>query len=99
VGSYATLQVRVWDITKYGTFAQAFVAGDYGWSMPFNFRAPDFAHGAPATTAYMENFRGIGLPIGMGLPIPEPAALTLGALAGGAWLVWRWRCRRQAHLN
>ena len=87
VGASATLQVRVWDIAKYGTFAQAFAAGEYGWSQPFNQRMPDFAHGDPATDAYMENFRG------MAWPIPEPAALTLGLLAGGALLLWR-RCSR-----
>jgi hypothetical protein len=89
IGSYATLQVRVWDITKYGTFAQAFAAGEYTWSVPFNFRAPDFAHGDPATAAYMEGLRAFGGAPGL---CPEPSALALGLLAGGAC----WFMRRRA---
>jgi len=91
IGSYATLQVRVWDITKYGTFAQAFAAGEYAWSLPFNFRAPDFAHGDLATAAYMEGLRAFGGAPGL---CPEPSSLALGLLAGGAW--WFMRRRRGA---
>jgi len=75
VGSFATLQVRVWDVTKYGTFAQAFAAGEYGWSQPFNFRAPVL--GDPTTAAYMEGLRAFVTNVRL---IPEPSALALGVL-------------------
>ena len=88
VGTFATLQVRVWDIAKYATFAQAFAGGEYAWSVPFNFRAPDFVHGDPANAAYMEGLRAFPLSI-----IPEPSAFPLGLLAGGALLLWRRRSR------
>jgi len=39
-GQTATLQVRVWDLDQYATFAEAFAAGAYGWSQPFNFTVP-----------------------------------------------------------
>jgi hypothetical protein len=70
VGGLATLQVRVWDITKYGTFAQAFAAGEYGWSQPFLYRAPTPYE--PNPLSYMENLRAFVV------YIPEPSALALG---------------------
>jgi uncharacterized protein (TIGR03382 family) len=85
VGTYATLQVRVWDITKYSAFALAFAANDYGWSTPFNYRAPIPTD--PATASYMEGFRGINA-------CPEPATVALGLLAAGAWLLTRRRPAR-----
>jgi hypothetical protein len=88
IRSIATLQVRVWDITRFATFAQAFAAGQYGWSQPFNFRAPDFADGEPATAAYMEGLRAF---IVCADQCPEPTTLALGFIAGGAWLCLRLR--------
>jgi hypothetical protein len=70
LGRFATLQVRVWDITKYATFAQAFAAGEYGWSQPFLFRAPTFTD--PPTISYMENLRAFVV------YVPEPSVLALG---------------------
>jgi hypothetical protein len=81
----ATLQVRAWDITKYATFAQAFAANDYGWSQPFNQRMPDFAHGDPATLAYMEGLRAFAI------TVPEPSTIALGVLGVAGLLALRRR--------
>jgi hypothetical protein len=80
----ATLQVRAWDGTKYGSFAQAFAAGEYGWSNPFNQRMPDFAHGDPATAAYMEGLRAFAI-------VPEPSTIALGVLGVAGLLALRRR--------
>jgi hypothetical protein len=85
-GSSATLQVRVWDLTKYGTFAQAFAAGEYGWSQPFNYWPPFL--GDPLTYAYMENLRAFVV------YIPEPSALALGGF--GLLGLFALRRRRRA---
>jgi hypothetical protein len=82
----ATLQVRAWDITKYATFAQAFAANDYGWSQPFNQRMPDFAHGDPATLAYMEGLRAFAIGV-----VPEPSTIALGVLGVAGLLALRRR--------
>ena len=84
LGETATLQVRVWDITKYATFAAAFAANDYGWSVPFNQRMPDFAHGDPATLAYMEGLRAFAI-------VPEPSTIALGVLGVAGLLAIRRR--------
>jgi hypothetical protein len=81
----ATLQVRAWDITKYATFAAAFAANDYGWSQPFNQRMPDFAHGDPATLAYMEGLRAFAV------GVPEPSTIALGVLGVAGLLALRRR--------
>jgi hypothetical protein len=81
----ATLQVRVWDTTKYASFAQAFAANDYGWSQPFNQRMPDFAHGDPAALAYMEGFRAFAV------GVPEPSTIALGVLGVAGLLALRRR--------
>jgi len=80
----ATLQVRAWDITKYATFAAAFAANDYGWSLPFNQRMPDFAHGDPAPLAYMESLRAFAI-------VPEPSTIALGVLGVAGLLALRRR--------
>jgi len=71
-GRWATLQVRVWDMTRYGTFAQAFAAGEYGWSQPFNSYTP--YPDEPITLGYMENLRAFVV------LIPEPSVLALGGI-------------------
>lgn len=73
ISTFATLQVRVWDTVKYVSFADAFSHNDYGWSVPFNFHAPDFAHGDPASAAYMEGLQAFAM-------VPEPSTIALGVL-------------------
>jgi hypothetical protein len=80
----ATLQVRAWDGSKYGSFAQAFAAGEYGWSNPFNQRMPDFLHGDPSTLAYMESLRAFAI-------VPEPSTIALGVLGVAGLLALRRR--------
>jgi hypothetical protein len=80
-GSFATLQVRIWDIDKYASFAQAFAAGQYGWSIPFDFYAPIGAAGK------MEGLRFCNL-------CPEPSLVTFGFL-GAAAVIFGFRRRKK----
>src|SRR5438552_17192254 len=77
VGQVATLQVRVWDITKYATYLDAFAHGEYTASAPFLYMVPG-AVGSPFAF-YVDNLRAFG-----GLDCPEPSTpmlLALGAVA------------------
>jgi hypothetical protein len=87
-GAFATLQVRVWDIDKYATFAQALAGGVYAWSAPFDWKAPVL--GDPPSAMFMDNLRAFQGPLA-----PEPATIALGAL-GAASLVW---LRRKARVG
>ena len=87
---YATLQVRVWDITKYASYAEAFAAGESLASAPFNYRVPYEGELGPAVY-YMNDLRAFGpATLSTGSPCPEPstwALLTIGAIA------WLWSGR------
>jgi hypothetical protein len=54
-GQTVTLQVRVWDWTRYASFADAWAAGEYGVSEPFLYTPPQ--PGSPPDQYYMENLR------------------------------------------
>ena len=83
IGATATLQVRVWDVTKFSTFAAAIAGGGlYGQSAPFNYTVP--APGSPPDAYYMDALRSFHL-------VPEPSAIALGVLAVGSLLLFRRR--------
>src|SRR5215813_2732964 len=52
---FASLQVRVWDDTKYQSFAEAFAAGEFGASAPFTYLVPPPNSLPPSY--YMDNLR------------------------------------------
>jgi len=81
-GTVATLQVRVWDTTKYTSFAQAFAAGEYGRSVSFNWSAPN--PGDPPNANYMNNLAAFAL-------VPEPSTIALGILGAASLLALRRR--------
>jgi len=83
-GSMATLQVRVWDTARYNSFAAAFAAQDYGWSTPFNYRAPTPAD--PANASFMEGLRAFTVG-----SVPEPSTIALGVLGVAGLLALRRR--------
>jgi hypothetical protein len=80
--SWVTLQVRVWDITKYSTFEQAFQAGEYGWSTPFNLRTQE--QGSDFPIPLLNGLRAFAL-------IPEPSTFALGLAVAAGWLAVRLR--------
>ncbi len=86
VGQVATLQVRVWDITKYATYLDAFAHGEYTASAPFLYTVPQPLSFPDAY--YMDNLRAFAA-----LSSPEPSAPIFLALGAVAWL-WL-RMRRQ----
>jgi len=77
-----TLQVRVWDSTKFQTFAQAFAAGEFGASSPFGYTVPDL--GSTPNKYYMENLQAFAL-------VPEPSTIALGVLGLAGLLALRRR--------
>jgi hypothetical protein len=78
VGAGATLQVRVWDGVKYGSFEQAVASGEFSMSAPFNYTVP--AAGSAPDKYYMDNLRAWAV-------IPEPSTWTLAALVGATLVV------------
>ena len=82
-GQTATLQVRVWDITRYPTYQAAFAAGSYAVSAPFNYTVPS-ADNIDPSKYYMDNLRAFGPPLEA--CVPEPTTVSLLALGGLAWL-------------
>jgi hypothetical protein len=81
-GTFATLQVRVWDISKYANFNAAFNAGEYGWSTPFDWKAP--VAGDPPSGNFMDGMRAFAL-------VPEPSTIALGVLGAASLLFLRRR--------
>ena len=80
IGETVNLQVRVWDITRFATYAQAAAAGGVaGQSQPFSFLIP-----ASTDTAglAMKNLRAFAL-------VPEPSTIALGVLGLGSLLLFR----------
>lgn len=61
VGETAILQVRVWDIKKYPTFSDAFVAGEFGASAPFVYMVPQVT--SPPSSYYMDGLRAFALTV------------------------------------
>jgi len=84
VGQIATLQVRVWDITKFASYAEAVGGGSfYTASAPFNYRVPNV--GPPPDHWYLNELRAFGC-------VPEPSTMILLLMAGsGLWFVRRRR--------
>ena len=79
----ATLQVRVWDITKFQSYDAAKAAGGLtGASAPFAYTVP--AAGNQPDAYYMDNLRGFAL-------VPEPSTIALGVLGLGSLLLFRRR--------
>ncbi|HXJ55904.1 MAG TPA: hypothetical protein VNU68_04490 [Verrucomicrobiae bacterium] len=75
----ATLQVRVWDGVKYGSFEQAVASGgEFSMSAPFNYTVP--AAGSAPDKYYMDNLRAWAV-------IPEPSTWTMAALVGATLVV------------
>src|SRR5262245_41012163 len=87
VGGSATLQVRVWDGFKYGSFGEAVAAGgEFSMSVPFNYTVP--TAGSTPDKYYMDNLRAWAI-------IPEPSTWTLAALVGAALAVVTKKARRR----
>jgi len=85
VGQFATLQVRVWDVTQFGTYAEAVEGiGFHAASAPFNFLYPDIS--PPPDHWYLNELRAFGC-------VPEPSSYAFWLL-GTATLLWV-RARRQ----
>lgn len=81
-GGTATLQVRVWDGSLYGTYAAAVTAGGVtGKSAAFNYTAPT----PPSTATAMEGLQSFTL------QVPEPSTIALGVLGAASLLVVRRR--------
>ena len=78
-GQSATLQVRVWDYASYPTFTDAFIAGQYAVSAPFNYMVP--VGGFPPWAFSMNGFQGIRQPC----PEPSPFALLGLGVCGWGW--------------
>ena len=79
VGQVATLQVRVWDITKYASYLDAYVHGEYTASAPFLYTVPGPLSRPDAF--YMDNLRAFAT-----ASCPEPSAPVLLALGAFTWL-------------
>ena len=90
VGQTTTLQVRVWDITKFSTFGAAYAGlGEVGWSAPFSYTVP--RAGSTPDKYYMEGLRAFIAP--NCLECPEPSTLLLGGLGVAGLLAVRRRSR------
>lgn len=83
VGGTATLQVRVWDSSKFNTFEAAVAGGgEFGASAPFNYTVP--AAGSAVDAYYMDSLRAFAV-------IPEPSTIALGILGAASLLFLRRR--------
>src|SRR5262249_40094038 len=78
----ATLQVRVWDSSRYASWDAALAGGAYGVSAPFAYSVPDV--GSIPAKYYMENLQAFAL-------IPEPSTIALGVLGVASLLFLRRR--------
>jgi hypothetical protein len=82
-GAFATLQVRVWDGAKYSSFDAAVAGGEYGQSLPFDYKAPVAGELNPG--AYlMDGLRAFAI-------VPEPSTIVLGLLGVAGLLAFRSR--------
>ena len=80
----ATLQVRVWDRSKYATFDDAFRAQEFGVSTPFDWAAP--TAGDPPSKQFMDGLRAFAYVV-----VPEPSTIALGILGVASLLFLRRR--------
>jgi hypothetical protein len=86
VGASATLQVRVYDSSKFASYEAALAgAGEIGLSAPFNYTVP--AAGSTPDKYYMDNLRAFAV-------IPEPSTVALGLMGPAASLLF---LRRRKH--
>lgn len=77
----ATVQVRVWDITRFATYGAAVAGGGiHGASAPWNYTVP--APGSPVNQTYLNDLRAFAL-------VPEPSTIALGVLGLGSLLLFR----------
>jgi len=82
-GETATLQVRVWDITRFASYAEAVAGGGiYGKSETFTYTVPQ--PGAPVNETYLNDLRSFQL-------VPEPSTIALGVLGLGSLFLFRRR--------
>ena len=88
VNSTPTLQVRVWDFSKFATYEAAVASGITGASIPFTYQVPDPANNPSPTAYYMEGLQAFAL-------VPEPSAIALGILGAAALLSFTGRDRRR----
>lgn len=83
VGGTATLQVRVWDSSKFATWDAAVAGGgDVGSSGAFNYTVP--AAGSTPDKYYMDNLRAFAV-------VPEPSTIALGLIGAASLLFLRRR--------
>jgi len=85
-GSTVTLQVAVWDSSKFATWAAAKGQANTGLSAAFTYAIPADPLAIPGG---MENLKSFNLSAG-GTVVPEPTTIALGAI-GAAALLWRRR--------
>jgi hypothetical protein len=77
----ATVQVRVWDITRFATYAASVEGGGiHGASAPWNYMVP--AEGSPVNQTFLNDLRSFAL-------VPEPSTIALGVLGLGSLLLFR----------
>jgi len=85
VGGSTTLQVRVWDSTKFSTFEAAVAGqGEVGFSAPFAYTVP--GAGSTPDKYYMDGLRAFAVN-----PVPEPSTIALGVLGVAGLLALRRR--------
>lgn len=81
VGGTAMLEVRVWDIQRFATYAAALAGGgETGKSDPFSYLVPP-AGSAPADYT-LKGLRAFAV-------VPEPSVIALGVLGLGSLLLFR----------
>ena len=81
IGATAQLEVRVWDIQKFATYAAALAGGgEVGRSQPFGYTVP-LAGSAPADYT-LKGLRAFAV-------VPEPSVIALGVLGLGSLLLFR----------
>jgi len=82
INGTAQLQVRVWDIQKFATFAAASASGrDFGSSELFAYTVP--ASGSAASASTLNGLRAFSV------VVPEPSTIALGVLGLGSLLLFR----------
>lgn len=85
IGDTTTLQVRVWDSTRFGSFAEALGgSGETGASDPFQYTVP--AAGSTPDKYYIDGLRAFAVVV-----VPEPSTIALGLLGAASLLFLRRR--------
>jgi len=85
-GQTTTLQVKVWDVTRYSTYEEASRSAGaiFGASQPFNYTVPPVGTTEGFT---LDNLRAFAL-------IPEPSVLFLGSLGAAFFFLFTKRKSR-----